>query len=437
MNASTEFPADHEPLVETLAELNLRFANALLPLAAILALFCLLGIIGNTIVIVVFSFSPEYRGTNFKTFVICLGITDLLSCVTLMPAEIIKTRNYFWFPSPVTCKVKCFFNVFAMTSAALVLLVICIDRYRKVCQPLKKQIWPGLAVKILVAVLTFSFMVSLPAPVMCGIQQSNKTNIYGTNTTVFVCSAEEQYQRHTGRFVYKFGMSALLVIVSIAFIVMYVFIIKTVVRHWGRGPGESVRFEVRETRSPEVSEAERISPDNQDDVFKANPVEYPGKDTNRVSIKITDKRAVSRKESDLSNSSSANKTRVEAKCSIASSNLSYKYRYKAFRSFSSSSSASRRRSSSGMSGKIPYKTLIWFILTLIFLVTFCINAGLSFLSTREHLFEPVSILWFQIFLRLYFINNIINPVIYAALDKRFKSSSKYLFQKMKSKICKC
>ncbi|WAR31365.1 hypothetical protein MAR_033907, partial [Mya arenaria] len=54
----------------------------------------------------------DYKRNNFKVFVLTLAVIDLVICGTLIPAEMVKQRKYFEFGDVVTCKVKCFFNVF-------------------------------------------------------------------------------------------------------------------------------------------------------------------------------------------------------------------------------------------------------------------------------------------------------------------------------------
>lgn len=404
---------------ETLDELNFRYAQALIPFAVILGVFCIIGIVGNIIVLAVFSFSQEYRNTNFKIFVLCLAAVDLLSCITLIPAEIIKTRHFFSLPDHTPCKVKCFFNIFAMNAAAYILFVICIDRFRKVCQPLKRQIWPGLATKILLGVIFVSLVLSVPAPIMCGSSGKQKTNIHNTNITVYVCAAEEQYYHSTFRYIYKVSLSCILVITGVAFIVMYVLIMRTVIKHWGkRESGGTIRFE--STRSQEQS-ADKVEIEHltyHDDVFlKDNTNQIEGESHAKGYLKVARNDPLkhskpSRKPSNTSLNHPSSKVRFSVKRN--SSDASFRARIL------------RRRSSSVAVGKLPYKTLIWFILTIVFLLTFIINAGLSFMSTNEHLLSPSKLFWFQIFFRLYFINNIINPIVYALLDKRFNTSCKNL-----------
>jgi len=428
-------------LTETVRELNLRYANTLLPLAIVLVIFCVLGVCGNISVLCVFSFGREYKTTNFKVFVICIAVIDLLTCITLIPAEILKTRHYFSFSSPLPCKVKCFSNLFAMTSSALVLMVISVDRYRKVRQPFKKQLSARLAIACIVAMIMFSFVAAVPAAVMCGLQETNMTNIHKTFTTVTVCSAEHKYLESKLRYAYKFGMSLLLVCVSLTLIVTYALIIKTIAHHWKRRTSTAtIRFEATLNR-PKYSFNEialvpidgRVDKDN--DVFLNNvsnktngqrpyvlghnlvskEQNVPLESSRKVSIcKLASQQhpqGIPNAEPDQCDKEAGN---ASLRSLLRKSSLAAQFH----RQQSSSSSISHQ--------KLPYKSMIWIILTLIFLVTFFINAGLSFLSTKAHTFEPSALLWYLIFYRLYFVNNAINPLIYALIDNRFKRSCKTL-----------
>ncbi|KAL4232121.1 hypothetical protein ACF0H5_009696 [Mactra antiquata] len=415
---NTTFSPDEQFINETLEELDARYSSTLLPLAVLFGILCVIGVLGNIGVIAVFCFSKEYRNTNFKIFVLFLAAIDLLSCVALMPAEMIKTKHYFSFSNPLPCKVKCFFNIFAMCAAAFSLFVICIDRYRKVCLPLKKQIWPDLAVKIMMGVTLLSMLLALPAPIMCGISTVTMTNLYGQNITAYTCAAEEEYKHSAVRYIYKFGMAIILLLVSVAFIVMYTLIMKTVVKHWcRRESASSIRFEPSRTsdNTADKVEAERLT--NCDDVFIKEEVSIPEHDNRKSSTH----RKIDKRPSNSSMSSSSTKGRWSVKRS--GSDASFRSR------------SVRRRSSAPGPGKLPYKTLIWFILTVVFLVTFFVNSGLSFLSTKEHIFSPVGLAVYLLFYRFYFINNMINPIIYGILDKRFKTSCKSFFQAVKSNFC--
>ena len=430
-------------LTETVGELNLRYANTLIPLATLLGIFCVLGISGNIIVLCAFSLGREYKTTNFKVFVICIAVIDLLTCITLIPAEILKTRHYFSFSSPLPCKVKCFFNMFSMTSSALVLMVISLDRHRKICQPLKKQLTIRHATFCAVAMVIFSFVAAVPAPFICGLQETNMTNIHKTLTTVTVCSAEDRFLKNK-QYVYKFGMSLLLLSVSLALIVMYTLIIKTIAHHWKRRTSTyTIRFEATLNR-PKYSFNENVptpidgdvDKDTNDTTSSNTNVKRPctlghnlmsnrQHEQSQTNCKISfSTLALEQPPLDISH---AKPDQYDKKVGHPSTTLSSRNRPPSKPSFG------RQQSGSSTIGhqRLPYKSIIWIILTLIFLVTFFLCAGLSFLSTKTHTFEPPTLLWYLIFYRLHYINNIINPLVYALLDTRFKRSCKTLLFRAK------
>lgn len=419
-------------LYETLEELNERYARALIPVSILLGIFAVTGILGNILVLVVFFTESHYKNNNFRIFVLCLAIIDLITCVSLVPAEIAKIKSHFSFPDATPCKVKCFFNTFGTAAAAFTLLVISIDRFRKVCQPLKRQIMPGQAVKMLAVVLLVAFLICIPAPIMCGISTANKTNIYNTSTTVYMCTAEKKYQTSVWRWLYKATLTLCLIIVSVALIVMYSLIGRTVIRHWrSRSIGSSIRFESNKSEEgSDKVELDRLT----DDVFPTENDAAVSKKSNNFNNckgenKTDDKingRAISRKTSSISLNSSSTK----GKKSIRRGSGMRKGSDSSFRAH-----ALRRRSSTTGPGKVPYKTLIWLILTLVFICTYLLYAILSFLVPNVYKMSPGKFMIYSLFYRLYFINNVINPVIYGLLDRRFQSSCKHLFTAVKQRCC--
>ena len=430
----TDYPQNVTDLYETLEELNERYANALIPVSVLLGIFAVTGILGNILVLAVFTAASQYKNNNFRIFVICLAIIDLITCVSLVPAEMAKIRSHFSFPSATPCKVKCFFNTFGTAAAAFVLLVISVDRFRKVCQPLKRQIVPEQAVKILVAVLIMAFLLSFPAPILCGISTANKTNMYNTTTTVYMCTAEKKYQKSVWRWLYKSSLTVCLIIVSVALIVMYSLIGRTVIRHWrSRSSSGSVRFELN--KSDEASnrvEIDRLT----DDVFTPNDIAVL-KNTPKVSKNDNvngkgnktgkgGKGWIPRKASSISLNSSSVKGVSFPRSSDARKGSDASFR----------AHAMRRRSSTTGPGKVPYKTLIWLILTLVFICTYLLYAILSFLVPEIYKMSPGKFMVYSLFYRLYFINNTINAAVYGLLDKRFQNSCKRLFAILR-KRCSC
>ena len=428
------------PLKETVDEINIRYANVLLPLATILGVFCVLGIGGNIIVLCVFSLSGEYKPNNFKKVVICIAIIDLLTCILNIPAEILKTHHFFSFPSLLHCKVKCFFNILGMTSSANVFMVISVDRYRKICQPFKKQLTKRLAIACIIAVIVFSLVTSLPAFFFSNLQEKNMTNIHKTLTAVTVCSAEDKYVVNK-QFVYLIWMSLWFLCVFIVLIVMYILVIKKIAQHWKRRTSKGIiRIDAILNRSKYPCNEQALTPTDEDKVNGAfhdkRNIDTNGQRPcnhghNIISkgqnVPLQSSRKLSLSKLDLHQYTQDILNIQGDQCEEEAGNVNIKPNSRSRPTSDAQISKQQPGSSHNRQRKLPYKSIIWVILTLIFLVSFFINIGLIFLTTKAHTFEPSTMIWYLIFYRLHFINNIINPLIYAILDTRFKCSFKTLF----------
>ena len=440
--------------IESQEALNIRYANALLPSTIIFGFFTAIGIIGNIAVLVVFSLGREFKNNNFKIFVLCLGIVDLLTCAFLIPAEMAKHRNYFSFENLFMCKTKCLFNVWAGCAAALALLIICIDRYRKVCQPFKKQITPSLALKLCILMaFVVPLVLSWPGALMCGIKEDNKTNIYNTTTIVYLCETEPKYKKSIWRYIYKYTFVILMVGVSVSCLVMYVLIGCQIKRHWGSVPASFRKDSGKELNSDYSSDTfgkvkkslERTpstTSDGHNQVF-VDPSDSPVKKTPQSPNGSIDpcsspnpsksprqKPKLVKQSSSFDVDPNARKNLIKQLSSVSLSSMN-KIRKGSMDSNSQRRTMSRSNSGFGMR-KFPYKTLIWFILTMIFVVTYIMYLALAIKVPGLINMDTTSFAVFQFFYRFYFVNNIINPIIYFLLDKRFRNACKNIRTLIKS-----
>ena len=444
-----------ENATESQDALNIRYANALIPLTVIFGFFATIGVIGNSLVLLVFSLGREFRNNNFKIFVICLGIVDLLTCAFLIPAEMVKHRNYFSFENLFMCKTKCLFNVWAGCAAALVLLLISVDRFRKVCQPFKKQIAPTLALKLCI-LLSFAvpIMLSWPGAMMCGIKEANKTNIYNTTTVVYLCATEPKYEKSIWRYIYKYTFVILLVGVSFCCLVMYILIGCQIKRHWGSVPGTfrkdsgkefnsdyssdtfgSIKKEAERTTSSTSDGRNQVVNDTPADPLRNASVNRTGSNASERSVNRKNESVLVKQRKNSDADQKARKTLIKQLSNVSMSSL------QKIRRESVSSNAARRTMSRSNSGfgmrKFPYKTLIWFILTMVFVVTYIMYLVLAIKVPKLIHMETTSFTVFSFFYRFYFMNNIINPIIYFILDARFRKACKTIGPLIKMRIRTC
>ncbi|XP_060600167.1 alpha-2A adrenergic receptor-like [Ruditapes philippinarum] len=419
--------------MESQEEMNTRYADKLLPLTVLFGFFSFVGVVGNIIVLLVFGPGSAYRRNNFRVFVVCLAIIDLLTSAFLIPAEMFKHRNYFSFGDLAICKVKCLFNVWAGCAAALTLLIISIDRYKKVCKPFRTQISPGCALKLCVFLAFFlSVILSVPGAVMCGINETNMTNIHGNLTTVFMCETEEKFKNHIFRKIYKFAFILLLLGVSGACVVMYILIGRQIAKHWGSVP---VNFR---------KDSDRLNSDFSSETFGKIQSSNNKKSVETLSSVADDPDQIYPSLNPMEESRSSV---VKANGNVEMNQQSSQKRLIKQQSTTSTSSGGNRKGDTAQARRktmtrqgsgfglrrFPYKTLIWFILTIVFIVTYIVYLALATQVPKIPTMTASSFALFQSFYRIYFINNIINPIVYVVLDKNFRTA----LGKVKDKMTSC
>ena len=175
----------------TASDINRDYIGTVLPLSIVYGILCAIGIFGNGFILYVYF--AKYPTCNFRFFVIVLGIIDLTRCTLTIPAEIYT--QYTWFTTPISeiCKAKSFLNVASVTCSPVILLLIAVDRYRKVCCPLRWQIQHACALKLSIFLCIISVVWSVPAAVFCG-PQTNSMNYAGTTVVVTICLQEDAYK---------------------------------------------------------------------------------------------------------------------------------------------------------------------------------------------------------------------------------------------------
>lgn len=169
-----------------LEQLNDEKALLMIPVMLLLTSLMLIGLIGN--LMVCYYYGCKTRQTSNTVFVVTVAVFDLILCSLSVPFELLDMRYFYMFTYSGICKVMRFVNYFAVTGSAFTLLVISGDRYRKICQPLKKQFGPQEAkISILSSVIValmfsweaFLFYDSVPVD----IHIDNGTSITGYDCT--------------------------------------------------------------------------------------------------------------------------------------------------------------------------------------------------------------------------------------------------------------
>lgn len=398
---------------ESLEILNARYATALLPLTVTFGFFVLFGFLGNLLIILVFTLSRDYRRNNFKIFVLTLAVIDIITCLTLIPAEMIKQRHYFDFGDATSCKVKCFFNVFGAAASCLALLVISIDRYRKVVQPFKKQMTPKLAVRILfVVAFIIPILLAIPGTIMCGIKKTNMKNINGGETEIFLCETEDKFRNSKWRVIYKFVFIITLAGISFTYLLLYTFVMKEAVK------------QIRAIANLKRKSSYEVTYSS--DVYDPNSINL---EPNKISPNFCRPLRTSSEEQD---DSSCVVTQPLAPLERKETKTCHN---KASRQFSMKSIRSQAPMLSRQ--RFPTKTIVWFILTVVFIISYMTHIFLALKVSEIVNMTTSEFAWFSFFFRIYFFNHMINPLVYAIFVKRFRESCRTLLPTLKEKIHNC
>ena len=142
--------------------------RSLLPVTVFIGLELTVGFIGNCLILCVYL--RAYAHCNFRYFVLFLAVYDLTSCLTTLPGEVYAHFNWYDYKYDWLCKVKSYFNVFTAWGSAFTLFLLALDRGMKICRPLSRQIRPELAWKLCVLGLLLSILVSVPILFLWGLQ---------------------------------------------------------------------------------------------------------------------------------------------------------------------------------------------------------------------------------------------------------------------------
>ncbi|XP_042330906.1 gonadotropin-releasing hormone II receptor-like isoform X2 [Sceloporus undulatus] len=84
---------------------------------------------------VLYSVTRKRRKSHVQRLILSLTVADLLVTTIVMPLDAVWNITIQWYAGDVLCKLLNFFKLFAMYSAALVLVVISLDRHSAILHP--------------------------------------------------------------------------------------------------------------------------------------------------------------------------------------------------------------------------------------------------------------------------------------------------------------
>lgn len=104
--------------------------------AATLVLFVFAAVSNLSVLISVCWGRGHRLPAHLRPLIASLASADLVMTFVVMPLDAIWNITVQWYAGDVMCKLLCFLKLFAMHSAAFILVVVSLDRYRAILHPL-------------------------------------------------------------------------------------------------------------------------------------------------------------------------------------------------------------------------------------------------------------------------------------------------------------
>lgn len=409
--------SSEEQKQSALNNLDEHMTRAVLPVSILVAIGSVVGFFGNVMVIYVYMF--HYKPCNFRIFVLWLGFVDLLSTMIPMPGEVITQMYWYTYPNVVICKIKSFSNMFTVAAEAMTLLVITIDRYLKACRPLGKQISIKLAKCVVIGIFLIAVMFSVPVPFFWGIHTENMT-YENMEITVTICERDQKFINRSEQVTYSLSMQGILCLMMLTMSVLCVLIGRTLIMRPKHTVNDSrlrspeirvIQASVKEVRNnydTNITPAETstyISPDS----------DYQSESTSNTRLEFLKVKPIA--DEDISSNSANTSSIIEGAKYSESQKRTKEERHKKRPNVIKINTTEKRKN------RVRSKTIIMFVLTLTFIVTTVLYLTLLSYITKgilKTLTDGQKTIYF-FFFRLYFINHVINPIIYGALDPRFQA----------------
>jgi hypothetical protein len=413
-----------------ISKLNREEKFRQIPLTLFLVILSVTGFIGNALVC--FIYGRVYKISNSRTFILSLAVVDLLTCTIGIPMEIATLLDQYQFESPWTCKISRFTNIFTTITSAIVLVLIAMDRYRKICRSLEWQITNKHSKILCLTSVAAGMVLSWPALPLYGIKTTYLVLSSTVNGTSSECSIDDSSKNTSLPLVYEALHTLVFLVGVFSLVILYVLI------------GRRVRFFAHK------HEARRGSSSN-------------GLDTTEQSKenRRTRREKLQKIQNEASSSDGDSSVSTDAKSSVAkSSPLKHKISFTLSSGMGhnvvdmKSSSLSRHRNdSTNLNTPIMDKqtktrktlarntTYLMFIISIVFILNFVPVLTLVLIrEVKKDFVENMSDLTrtvYRFFLRSYYISAAVNPIIYSIFDRRFRKAVRSTWRELCDKISCC
>ncbi|ESO85989.1 hypothetical protein LOTGIDRAFT_235583 [Lottia gigantea] len=434
----------------------LEYENAKLMIPTLVYIGTLIstGLFGNTLVILVYYF--RFKPSTTRIFIISLAVFDLMNNTMAQPGEIFDILYAYRFTNNHLCKLKRFFNYFTTFSSVFSLTVVAVDRQRKICHAVKKQISIKIAKICVIVVASLSLGISMPSLMLNGVKNipTGKEGILGTE-----CKYADNFQNAFFPKLFL-GFQFLIFLSSLTLLsVLYILIGRTVFKHSKfnlRGkrlsvlkPAVIVAYSNNSSTGPSSGNTTSTNPDSHSDKEQNEATDH--KDSNIKVEKNTEGELVETK---------ADVTEEPTKLSTADQNTEVVSTPSTPRQKDKKDKVTLLPSNTPSPGfdkllmraqhqekkekvkKMKTRTtLMLFLITLVFIISYLPYLSISIVKMfNKNFVNSLSIptfMVYNVFLRSHYINAAVNPLVYSFCNMKFRSEAKSIlcfWKKNKNKM---
>lgn len=188
------------------------------------ALVCVVGLLGNTLVIyVVVRFSKMQTVTNM--YIVNLAIAD--ECFLIgIPFLIVTMHRQQWIFGNAACKAYMISTSINQFTSSIFLFIMSADRYIAVCHPISSPRWRTPAISRLVSLLAWTASAIFVTPVVMYAKAFQAPSAAGDNSTTTTCNIVWTTADHSGQrlftvysFILGFAVPLVLIFVFYCFVI--------------------------------------------------------------------------------------------------------------------------------------------------------------------------------------------------------------------------
>ncbi|XP_052267697.1 G-protein coupled receptor 84-like [Dreissena polymorpha] len=357
----------------------------------------IVGIPGNSLVLYVYF--VKWKKSTSRIFILFLTTQDLINCLTTIPMELYILRFSIVLDEPWLCKISRFSTFTMNSSSAAILVAIAVDRFRRICRPHGPQFNTKTSKRICIGcVLIGICLYAWPSVIFYGTRTITVGGYVGKS-----CQIMNQYDGSIFPKIYFLFHICSTAVIFIVLSVLYYLVGLVVYRHKKMRMKRSeernkvLDMLIKEDRAPH-ERVKRSDINNTDEIYTT-----PTTNIRILSTQIND---------------------LKHKNSKVDSAIQMKPDYKQRKEITQSDTQTNLKSVISSKLKIGGSTLMLFLITLAYVVSFLPFLVIAVLRQTDSKFlmtlNDAGYAVYQVCLRSYLLSCAINPIIYSFCNAQFR-----------------